>query len=155
MLSLRKILAYAWPLIVILTLVFMYVTAPHFYVSYIFQIQERELQLVEILTFLAASMASGLLLVSTLKFLKEPNYWAAGLIGLVAMAALFFAGEEISWGQSYLQWTTPTWWKENFSGETNIHNSRFPVHQLSALFIFSVFFSYHYPGNFETILIFP
>jgi hypothetical protein len=133
----------------------MYVTAPHFYVSYIFQIQERELQLVEILTFLAASIASGLLLVSTLKFLKGPNYWAAGLVGLVAMAALFFAGEEISWGQSYFQWTTPTWWQENFSGETNIHNSRLPVHQLSALFILSVFFYCHYPGNFETILIFP
>ena len=53
---------------------------------------------------------------------------------------LFFAGEEISWGQSYLQWTTPAWWQENFSGETNLHNSRLPVHQLSALFILGIFF---------------
>ncbi len=142
MLSLRKILAYAWPILVILTLVFTYAAAPHFFVSYVFQIEQRELQLVEILTFLAASMAGGLLLISTWEFLKEPNYLAAGLVGLVAMAALFFAGEEISWGQSYLQWTTPTWWQENFSGETNLHNSRLPVHQLSALFILCIFFYY-------------
>ena len=68
MLSVKKILAYAWPLFVILTLVFTYVTAPHFYVSYIFQIEERELQLVEILTFLAAGMAGGLLIISTILF---------------------------------------------------------------------------------------
>lgn len=155
MLSLRKILAYAWPLLVILTLVFTYVTAPHFYVSYIFQIEQRELQLVEILTFLAASMAGGLLLISTWKFLKEPNYWAAGLVGLVATAALFFAGEEISWGQSYLQWTTPTWWQENFSGETNLHNSRFPVHQLSALFILGIFFLLPFSWKFRNYLNLP
>ena len=155
MLSLKKILAYVWPLLVILTLVFTYVTAQHFYVSYIFQIQERELQVVEILTFLAASMAGGLLLISTWKFLKGPNYWAACLVGLVAMAALFFAGEEISWGQSYLQWTTPAWWQENFSGETNLLNSRLPVHQLSALFILSIFFLLPLSWKFRKFLNLP
>jgi hypothetical protein len=39
-------------------------------------------------------------------------------------------------------WTTPTWWQEPFSGETNLHNSRLPVHQLSALFILGIFFYY-------------
>ena len=155
LLSLKKILAYAWPLAVISALAFTYVTAPNFYVTYIFQMEERELQLVEILAFLAASMASGLLLISTWKFLNGPNYWAAGLVGLVAMAALFFAGEEISWGQSYFQWTTPTWWQENFSGETNLHNSRLPVHQLSALFILSIFFILPFSWNFRAYLHLP
>jgi hypothetical protein len=155
LLSLKKILAYAWPFLVILLLVFTYVTAPHFYVSYIFQIEERELQLVEILTFLAAGMAGGLLLFSTWKFWKAENYWAAGLVGLVALAALFFAGEEISWGQNYLQWTTPTWWGEHFSGETNLHNSSLPVHQLSALFILSIFFLFPFSWKFRTYLHLP
>jgi hypothetical protein len=155
LLSLKKILAYAWPLLVILTLLLTYVTAPQFYMSYIFQIEERELQLIEILTFLAASMAGGLLLISTWNFLKGPNYWAAGLVGLVAMAALFFAGEEISWGQGYLQWTTPAWWQENVSGETNLHNSRLPVHQLSGLFILGIFFLLPLSWEFRNYLNLP
>ena len=155
LLSLRKILAYAWPLLVILALVFTYLTAPKFYVLYIFQIQEREFQLVEILTFLGASMAGVLLLRSTWKLWKGTNYWAASLVGIMAMAALFFAGEEISWGQSYLQWTTPTWWQENFSGETNLHNSRFPVHQLAALFILSFFFLLPLSWKFRNVLPLP
>jgi hypothetical protein len=137
----RKILAYAWPFIVILALIFSYRISPHFFVSYIFQIEQREFQFVEILTFVASSMAGGLLLLSTWKFWNGGNYWSASLIGLIAIAALFFAGEEISWGQSYIQWSTPTWWQEHFSGETNLHNSRLPVHQLAALFMFSIFFA--------------
>ena len=155
LLSLKKFLAYAWPFFVILGLVFTYLTAPEFYVSYIFQIQQRELQFVEILTFLAAGMAGSLLVFASWAFWKKTNYWAASIVGLMAMAALFFAGEEISWGQSYLQWTTPTWWQEHFSGETNIHNSRLPVHQLAALFILSFFFLLPLSWKFRDVLPLP
>ena len=100
-------------------------------------------------------MAGGLLLLATWKFWRKTNYWAAGLVGVIAMAALFFAGEEISWGQSYLQWTTPTWWKESFSSETNLHNSRFPVHQLAALFVLSFFFLFPLSWKFRDVLKLP
>lgn len=155
MLNFGKTLAYAWPFLVILALIFTYINAPHFFVSYIFQIQNREFQVVEILTFIAAGMAGIILLMSTWKFWKRDNYWAAGLVGLVALAALFFAGEEISWGQSYLQWDTPTWWQEKFSGETNLHNSQFPVHQLAALFIFSIFFLLPFCWQFRNYIYLP
>jgi hypothetical protein len=91
LLNFGKTLAYAWPFLVILALIFTYINAPHFFVSYIFQIQNREFQVVEILTFIAAGMAGIILLMSTWKFWKRDNYWAAGLVGLVALAALFFA----------------------------------------------------------------
>ncbi len=136
----RPSLAYTWPLLVILSLVISYITAPRFFVTYIFQAQEREFQLVEIMTFLAAAIAGMVLLVAAWKFWHWTNYWSAGLVGIIAIACLFFAGEEISWGQSYLQWSTPTWWKTHFSGETNLHNSRLPIHLLAGLFIFGIFF---------------
>ena len=153
--NLRNLLAYTWPFFVILALVGTYLTAPQFYVSYIFQIQEREFQVVEILTFLAAGMAGSLLLMATWNFFNAKNYWASSLVGMIAMAALFFAGEEISWGQSYLQWATPTWWQEHFSGETNLHNSSFPVHQLAALFMFSFFFLLPFCWRFRSTFHLP
>lgn len=43
------------------------------------------------------------------------------VIGL--LAALYFGGEECSWGQTYFQWETPeAWAKENHQEETNLHN---------------------------------
>jgi len=45
------------------------------------------------------------------------------LVLLGGLAALYFAGEEISWGQTYFQWRTPEAMAElNKQGETNLHN---------------------------------
>lgn len=42
---------------------------------------------------------------------------------LLALGAFVFLGEEISWGQHFMKWSTPEDWKElNRQGETNIHN---------------------------------
>jgi hypothetical protein len=39
------------------------------------------------------------------------------------LAVVFVAGEELSWGQSLLDWSTPAYFEDrNFQGETNIHN---------------------------------
>lgn len=43
--------------------------------------------------------------------------------GLVGLGCVYFAGEEISWGQSLFHWETPTVMEQvNDQGETNIHN---------------------------------
>jgi len=40
-----------------------------------------------------------------------------------ALGALYFGGEEMSWGQSYLRWETPeAWAKINKQNESNLHN---------------------------------
>ncbi len=54
---------------------------------------------------------------------KEIPRTVAVLILLLGFGALFFAGEEVSWGQQWFRWDTPEWVKDhNRQDETNIHN---------------------------------
>jgi len=42
---------------------------------------------------------------------------------LLLLGAVYFAGEELSWGQHVFQWTTPETWRQlNPQQETNLHN---------------------------------
>ncbi len=44
-------------------------------------------------------------------------------LGLAAVGSLYVAGEEASWGQHYLNWSTPEYWQGiNDQRETNLHN---------------------------------
>lgn len=60
-------------------------------------------------------------------------------LSTVAFAVLFFAGEEISWGQSYFGWETPASYQDK-AVETNLHNTDLPIHGLANLFLISLFF---------------
>jgi len=52
-----------------------------------------------------------------------PRRWVAAWLGIVTLAALYFAGEEISWGQHLSGWATPDFLARiNHQGETNLHN---------------------------------
>lgn len=43
---------------------------------------------------------------------------------IAALACLYVAGEEISWGQHFLNWSTPEYWRAvNDQHETNLHNT--------------------------------
>lgn len=43
---------------------------------------------------------------------------------LAALACFYVAGEEVSWGQHFLQWNTPDYWRAiNDQEETNLHNA--------------------------------
>lgn len=45
-------------------------------------------------------------------------------IAILTLGALYFAGEECSWGQNYFHWSTPaTWSAVNDQNETNLHNT--------------------------------
>lgn len=47
----------------------------------------------------------------------------AGVMLFCCLAALYFAGEEINWGQIWFKWETPEKWAEvNYQQETSIHN---------------------------------
>lgn len=49
--------------------------------------------------------------------------WLMAWLALAAVACLYVAGEEVSWGQHLLNWNTPEYWKAvNDQGETNLHN---------------------------------
>jgi hypothetical protein len=45
-------------------------------------------------------------------------------IGTAALCSFYVAGEEMSWGQHLMHWTTPEFWHSfNDQGETNLHNT--------------------------------
>jgi hypothetical protein len=54
---------------------------------------------------------------------RLPWPWIGWWALLLAVAALYFAGEEASWGQHWFGWGTPDWVGTlNDQGETNLHN---------------------------------
>ncbi|MEX1015986.1 MAG: hypothetical protein WDZ31_04500 [Phycisphaeraceae bacterium] len=142
--------AYALPVVLLAVMVLIYIVSPSFYLTYVLEKEHRETQAVEILTFLCGLTASGLLAWSAWRLWRLE--WHAGkvaglpggpmLVAVVALAAIFFTGEEISWGQTYLQWQTPEAYEELAdNGETNLHNAKTPirVQSLGSLFLVVVF----------------
>ena len=63
--------------------------------------------------------------VSTLTKLKYPQQkWLCAWVSLAAICCFYVAGEEVSWGQHFLKWSTPEYWAHiNDQGETNLHNT--------------------------------
>lgn len=54
----------------------------------------------------------------------QRGLWYRLWYGIAAIGSFYVAGEEISWGQTYLQWATPDSWAEiNDQNETNLHNT--------------------------------
>lgn len=125
---------------IIFLLTMTYLFEPTFYLTWVLQGVNREYQAVEFLTF-GAAFAAALLLAVWVRS-AWPN--AVGserlgvvAVGVVALANFFFAGEEISWGQTYLGWETPD---SYFAKETNLHNSVIPAQSLGTVFLIVVFF---------------
>jgi len=86
-----------------------------------------ELGLFEIATviFLAIAIIVGLILFLKKEFDLKFRLW----ILFVVTACIYFLGEEISWGQHYINWTTPDIFErhgllDNRQHETNFHNNR-------------------------------
>lgn len=121
------LLAYSTPVALILGLLATYLLAPDFYLSYVLEFSRREYQIVEIATVASALPACLLLFWSAWRFGQDSGQRSGGVIvGVIGLATLFFAGEEISWGQTYLGWDTPEPIRP-LGGETNLHNMRVPI----------------------------
>ena len=57
-------------------------------------------------------------------FCAVEGLWLKLWFGVAALGSLYVGGEEISWGQTYLQWATPeSWGLINDQNETNLHNT--------------------------------
>ncbi len=138
----------------ILALLVTYLVSPDFYLTWVLNEKQRETQIVEYLTFGSSALAGVMLLIGGVRLWRrqrrsEPgagSFWrrhvhdrgGAWIVLVVAAAALFLAGEEISWGQTYLGWDTPEPY-ERLSVETNLHNTDLPVNNLGSLFLLAVF----------------
>lgn len=58
------------------------------------------------------------------------------LLLLAAIACVYIAGEEMSWGQHWFRWGTPEYWSEiNRQDETNLHNTNYVFNQLPQLIL--------------------
>ena len=142
------------PVLLIVALISTYFISPRFYLSSVLSGRNREYQAVEQMTFACAFVASLLLFVAAWRLWRRNESVSSGfanlaerrsgaiLVTLVALATFFFAGEEISWGQSYLQWATPASIR-NTAPETNLHNIHglpVSVNSLGSVFLILVFF---------------
>ncbi len=96
-----------------------YLAAPDFYLRYVLNDQMREYQAVEMVTFSTALVGGLLLAIGARRLWRVrpgpdygpeglrgvPDRWGAvSLVGASALAALFLAGEEVNWGQTFLHW---------------------------------------------------
>ena len=136
------IVAYSLPFVLVAGLSMTYAISPSFYLKYVLYTWQRETQFVEIVTFGSALLGGLLLLVVAARLWRGMNgrQFRLGTLGIavVGAASLFFAMEEISWGQHIFGWETPESMRE-FSHETNAHNSEIPIQSLGSLFIVFVF----------------
>ncbi len=69
-------------------------------------------------------IAAFFVAVSTLLRMDRKEKWLAAWVALAAVCCFYVAGEEVSWGQKFVQWSTPEFWTHyNDQGETNLHNT--------------------------------
>lgn len=131
---------YALPFLISAILILTYFIAPDFYEMYVLSGLNREAQVVELLTFLLALFSSLILFknFSLLFRLGKEYRLSAAYLFIIGLAVFFFAGEESSWGQSYFFWKTPESY-DCIAVETNLHNTKLPIHALGNLFIFFMF----------------
>ncbi len=83
-----------------------------------------ELGIIENYTFIVLLIAIvlGIKSLSNMKAFEFPFFkvW----LTLLVIGCIYYAGEEISWGQHWFGWATPEGWMDvNDQGETNLHNT--------------------------------
>lgn len=83
-----------------------------------------ELGIIENYTFvvLVVAIVLGVLSISKISALQFSFFkiW----LTLLVLGCIYYAGEEISWGQHWFGWATPEGWLDvNDQGETNLHNT--------------------------------
>jgi hypothetical protein len=108
------------PLAVALFLAVTAHVAPAFYAVWINREDRGLLEFSHVVISLAG-FVWALRILALLRLRQRP--WLYAWVGLAALGCLFIAGEEASWGQHYVGWSTPESWQAiNDQGETNLHN---------------------------------
>lgn len=107
------------PLVAFVALLATSLLAPGFYALRI----ESEQGLLELSHIVIPAIAC----VVALRSLRLPEIgarrWLTAWFAVLALGSLYIAGEEASWGQHILAWTTPEAWQQiNDQNETNLHN---------------------------------
>jgi hypothetical protein len=144
----KRCALYAVAPAVIVLLLGVYLVSPGFYLEHVLHLLRRELQAVEIATFVCAFAGAASILVAAWRHHRmnrgdlSPRgpAGATAIMALIGLAALFFAGEEINYGQ--------TWFGSDVEGDMqgivndiNLHNhfELFSIQSAGSLFLIIMF----------------
>ena len=90
--------------------------------AYMYMYMETGWVEVSTVFFLILSIVFSLLFISAHDFTR--HQWFKWWMVLIILGCIYFAGEEISWGQFLFGWETPEGWADiNDQNETNLHNT--------------------------------
>jgi len=108
-----------FPPLLLIIIVPLKIYAPAFYKSFI----DGELGLIELATP-TLSIIGAIIGVRLIKYLRGlPTRRLQIWVVLTTLGCIYFAGEELSWGQQLFHWATPAYFEAvNDQDETNLHN---------------------------------
>lgn len=91
----------------------------------------------ELLQSLYIGFAFFLALFMLLKINWKTQKEIGFVVAIAALGSFYISGEEISWGQHFLNWDTPAYWSHiNDQNETNLHNTSHWLDQKPRLLLF-------------------
>lgn len=107
--------------------------------GFYFLAYEGELGLVELGTFVVLVPATVLALITFRSRSKLGDPWLGRWLLLFSLGCVYFAGEEISWGQHFMGWSSPEFFRvHNIQSETNIHNLGLSVDRIPKFLVAAV-----------------
>ena len=135
--------------------VLIYAASPAAYTRLIVSEQYREYQAAEMVTFGAAVLGGVVLLLAAMRLWRirprrgfgpaglrgAPDRWLALLlVGSAALAAIFFGGEEVNWGQTFANWGIPER-QQNLERIANLHNTTelVSIQSLGSIYVIALF----------------
>ena len=125
------------PLLFSLLLILSYVVFPTFYQMHIIPEDAIVENMTAYITFVAGLVFIGVFR----KLLHRDKKIEAWIVFLMSIGCIFFAGEEISWGQRIFGWHTedvcPLLAQYNYQNELNLHNTEllFSIRKLMDIFV--------------------
>ncbi len=78
----------------------------------------------ELLQFLVLLFAFCVAVSTLMRVEVRKNLWLCVWFFIASLCCFYVAAEEVSWGQHFMQWSTPEYWSHiNDQQETNLHNT--------------------------------
>lgn len=136
------------PFALIVAMLGIYLASPTFYLDHVLHPINRETQAVEIITVGCGVLGGLLLMIATVRlWLRDREQGkirnlpgSALLVGAASLATIFFAGEEVSWGQTWFGGEIPDVLQEKLNArERNLHNSDLPIQSMGSAYLVGMF----------------
>ena len=79
---------------------------------------------IELMQWVVITLALLVCLATLVKIPVKVQPFLFGWVAVASLACFYISGEEVSWGQHFLNWDTPSYWAAvNDQQETNLHNT--------------------------------